>query len=737
MRMDEHIKRHIEKYTDEASRLAQHEALKKYTMAYEQAKELGNPFTLRACSANLAAIHIKSGKAEDAEKGLRYLEEAVPPEGKTDGASNGDLYFNMGLACQVLRRFRDASSHFEKAWHEYKSERDNLAMEIDSLKRLVQVSSVRQKHEEVVSWCQKLEEAYERADKPADQLLAMVQRISLQNQLGQDGVREALDECCAIVDRIRNAGLASVGMLVQVSVLLTQCKELERARRYLEEAKDVFEAEDGMSMEKAVVLQNLGTICNYLGDWETSIPYHHEAAEIYRYYAGLSLDPRSPLQPKPAKRCQGHCLANHAYALIQLDKVDEARVLFQDALRLAKESDDMDTKWQMEEALGAVHFRLALHDIENPHDMTADIKVALPESRMEHLHKSLTSYKAALKDLANTSGDKSAMQDRVLEKFTQVQAFTQKATAKMISLQIQHKKERKSHHVPSTPVRLPNAEDDEDDEQAQLDLYRQQLESDDDEQNDQRSNNQKTVRADVHPQHMQYSSSAESGSSETSDDDGEEEEESDTRQTTDDDGEEEEESDTSQTAARNRGPVPPVPTQSPPVTMQASGTYEHPGEMHVNPVYQGTQPSSSVPPASNYAELDFVKKKTKQGESRGEEEGPGSLNFFISSSEEESERTTRQRDPADQTQQENASDSPGYEPVEFRPASAHTHSRAQQEQRDVDDIAFDDGESFPDMEAKRKEKRLKSLSYYVTRPSMKLAQRLRIFSDSIQPRNCK
>nr|KAG5699531.1 hypothetical protein BaRGS_033727 [Batillaria attramentaria] len=242
-------------------------------------------------------------------------------------------------------------------------------------------------------------------------------------------------------------------------------------------------------------------------------------------------------------------------------EVDEARVLFQDALRLAKESDDMDTKWQMEEALGAVHFRLALHDIENPHDMTADIKVALPESRMEHLHKSLTSYKAALKDLANTSGDKSAMQDRVLEKFTQVQAFTQKATAipyrltkpnltatiTIAPVQAEpltdagrpsdaasavtdkddgetetsdeenedgetgqeevgeaeeeeeseededeeggeesgttdddpEEEEEGSHHVPSTPVRLPNAEDDEDDEQAQLDLYRQQLESDD------------------------------------------------------------------------------------------------------------------------------------------------------------------------------------------------------------------------------------------------------------------
>lgn len=60
----------------------------------------------------------------------------------------------------------------------------------------------------------------------------------------------------------------------------------------------MFEAEDGHSMEKAVVLQNLGTVCNYLGDWETSLSYHQHAADIYRHFASLPPDARSPLQPR-------------------------------------------------------------------------------------------------------------------------------------------------------------------------------------------------------------------------------------------------------------------------------------------------------------------------------------------------------------------------------------------------------------------------------------------------------
>lgn len=139
MGITEHEKQLIEKYTQEAFQLPRDEAIKKITMAYKHAQEMGNQFTIRACATNLGAMYISSGRKEDAEKGLKYLDEARPPDGCADSASNGDLFFNMGLAYEVLKSYKRANDYFEKAWSEYKKERDNLSMEIDTLKRLIKV----------------------------------------------------------------------------------------------------------------------------------------------------------------------------------------------------------------------------------------------------------------------------------------------------------------------------------------------------------------------------------------------------------------------------------------------------------------------------------------------------------------------------------------------------------------------------------------------------------------------
>ena len=133
------MKQLIEKYTFEAARLSNYEALEKYDKAYTQAKKLGNAFTIRACAANLGAMYVSLGKKDEAEKGLKYLKEATPPEGMADGVSNGDLFFNFGLAYKVLGRFRAAGSSFQQALQEYRKERDNINMEIETLKQLIQV----------------------------------------------------------------------------------------------------------------------------------------------------------------------------------------------------------------------------------------------------------------------------------------------------------------------------------------------------------------------------------------------------------------------------------------------------------------------------------------------------------------------------------------------------------------------------------------------------------------------
>ena len=94
---------------------------------------------MRACQTNLGAAYIRLGRKEEAQKGLDLLAQAKPPDGVRDATSNGDLYFNQALGYQVLGRYREATHYLEQAWTDYHTERDNLGMEIETLKRLVQV----------------------------------------------------------------------------------------------------------------------------------------------------------------------------------------------------------------------------------------------------------------------------------------------------------------------------------------------------------------------------------------------------------------------------------------------------------------------------------------------------------------------------------------------------------------------------------------------------------------------
>ena len=93
---------------------------------------------------------------------------------------------------------------------------------------------------------------------------------------------------------------------------------------------------------------------------------------------------------------------------------------------------DFDTKWQMDEALGAVHFRLACHDLDTPAPLSLEMKVQLPESRLEHLRKSMMWYKEALTDMASAPRGTEQVRDRVLEKYSHVQTFRKNASVVIV-----------------------------------------------------------------------------------------------------------------------------------------------------------------------------------------------------------------------------------------------------------------------------------------------------------------
>lgn len=66
-----------------------------------------------------------------AEKGLEYLQKAIPPHNQKDGRSNGDLYYNFGMAYEVMNSNSEAVKYYELAFEEYQSERDNVQMEAE------------------------------------------------------------------------------------------------------------------------------------------------------------------------------------------------------------------------------------------------------------------------------------------------------------------------------------------------------------------------------------------------------------------------------------------------------------------------------------------------------------------------------------------------------------------------------------------------------------------------------
>jgi prefoldin subunit 5 len=72
-----------------------------------------------------------------------HLQQAVPSEERRDGRSNGDLYFNFGLGYEVTKNVHEAVRYFNKALDEYRLERDNLTMEIETLSKMKIMSQCR------------------------------------------------------------------------------------------------------------------------------------------------------------------------------------------------------------------------------------------------------------------------------------------------------------------------------------------------------------------------------------------------------------------------------------------------------------------------------------------------------------------------------------------------------------------------------------------------------------------
>ncbi|XP_052102701.1 uncharacterized protein LOC127736175 isoform X3 [Mytilus californianus] len=337
----------VEKYSKQGTELLQSghltSAVKAFKYAYKYAGDLDDEYMERACAFNLGAAYIAMGQGE---KGLNVLQQAVPSEDRRDGRSNGDLYFNLGLGYETTKNIPEAIRYFNKALDEYRYERDNLAMEIETLSKLATLCTTVQNHH-LMNLYHQLAEAYAMQGNVEKQMWALCEKANSYNSFGDPQKAEsAADECLKLSDKCQNT-VESGSIFNDLGLLYTQLQKYGMAVKCFEEALPLAQSSDDKKRE-AVIRQNLGAAYNFVGEYQRAISFHKSAADMY-----------ARLQNRNS---QGQCYANLAYAYSQLGDLMKAKQAFDHALLAAEDTDDNRTTWQVSEGLGSVAFNERKYD---------------------------------------------------------------------------------------------------------------------------------------------------------------------------------------------------------------------------------------------------------------------------------------------------------------------------------------------------------------------------------------
>lgn len=176
-------------------------AVEAFLFAFKQAKQLDDGCLERSCAFNLGAVYIAS---KNPEKGLELLQKAVPPMNKRDGSSNGDLYYNFGLAYESLKNNAEMVKYFQIALQEYELE-DNHEMVAALSKKLGQIYAKGSKHKDAA-------DCYGKAAKAYGGLLQVDERIQMLNNRAQQLLKvgdkteclPTLDDCFILCQKMDN-----------------------------------------------------------------------------------------------------------------------------------------------------------------------------------------------------------------------------------------------------------------------------------------------------------------------------------------------------------------------------------------------------------------------------------------------------------------------------------------------------------------------------------------------------
>lgn len=107
----------------------------------------------------------------------------MPSEGCSDGKSNGDLYFNFGLAYEGIKNLIESKHYFERALKEYKLEENNQKMEANTIHRLGKLCVENGLLQEAESWITQLIEIYDSIGERDKHLMVSISQLKKKRKI--------------------------------------------------------------------------------------------------------------------------------------------------------------------------------------------------------------------------------------------------------------------------------------------------------------------------------------------------------------------------------------------------------------------------------------------------------------------------------------------------------------------------------------------------------------------------
>ncbi|KAJ1181717.1 hypothetical protein NDU88_006919 [Pleurodeles waltl] len=311
-------------------------ALTKFKKAYLLSCSVPEKHIQKACLFNLGAAYISKDKPK---KGLKCLMKSVT---KGNAKRDGDLYFNIGIAYDALKDHAKAGKFYAKAINEY--EQEEISNISDTLIKMGYAFVETGNLDSAAQAFLFAGKAYQKAKKKEDAAIALREAANYMIRSQKFSITEVLQALNEAVELCR--GITDNHLLVKLynhlAIHYAEVKFFTEAESCLKESMRCCRGVNFSNQKMAVLLQNSGAVENAMGQYETAVAAHMEAADLF----GILGD----------RNAQGQCLCNLAYAYSQLQNYDRAQLYYQQALHSFVDAGVIQGQWQACEGMGASHF---------------------------------------------------------------------------------------------------------------------------------------------------------------------------------------------------------------------------------------------------------------------------------------------------------------------------------------------------------------------------------------------